>query len=427
MAVSAKRTIFPAGAVVSNPADSTIKKNFYGTNLTWTGIPLAAGQDRRVFSGSSVLPVDLDHAQPVPIRARLRQTTAGTGNVLLQFNYIRRTAGEDRDSQPLQNINEPSPGIAIPVPGAVGSEFLVSFSIPTFALSPVVVGDELVWSFRRIGSNALDTFGGEVALLWLMIEYPEAVIWVQNPLSGLTIDGNNDIAVQPDNSTLEINGLNEVIVKAAGITNNELAVECVQNQNLAENEPADYGFYAVDTPYAVTSALGYPVMAAVLSTENQPAPGSSFWRGETVTGGSSGATGKFMGFANPQSHPAVDSMWLLPLSGVPFLVGETLTGFLSGATCDVSPPLNFQAGQSPDGTRTDFELSIRLALSGNLCVKGSVKVYRNKELMRLVENNDFLFNDPNSVSVSPLGDVKFGEAPAYGDEIVIYYQPKPPG
>jgi len=61
----------------------------------------------------------------------------------------------------------------------------------------------------------------------------------QNPSGGITVNAD-DIALNPDNSTIEINGSNQVQVKDLGITESKLANDAVTESKLAmNNSPSD--------------------------------------------------------------------------------------------------------------------------------------------------------------------------------------------
>ena len=146
-----------------------------GTNFVHIEQDFPSTQTTTAYFHGAVVPPDLLGAGNVIFRITLRQVTAGSG-LLAEFGVYYNTLTHptpptpysptppDRDT-PMTLIGT----YAVPIPGVVGQEVSVEFSLPVGTFTS---GDELLLAVERVIGGS-DTFaGGTMGLVRLDTEFP---------------------------------------------------------------------------------------------------------------------------------------------------------------------------------------------------------------------------------------------------------------
>lgn len=232
----------------------------------------------------------------------------------------------------------------------------------------------------------------------------------------------NTLDVLYDDLQIGLNGSNQL----------ELKNESIQGIKLNDNALNAFisgGFFVEDSVSQVsylngTVANRKPQFGASVALTGGVT--GSFKHGEVVNF-TSGAKGTFLGIDNIFAPTA---LYYLPTNATVPVAADTITGATSGATSTVNGTPNNLRGNTPDGVTTTFNLSIQDYITDESpspapeVLTSSLMVWRNGVLQK----QNGLPSGGNAVDTYELtlstGQIEFGVAPAYGEEILVRYIPR---
>lgn len=193
----AYRFVLHPGVGQAPTSDGTERVTTHGTNVTFLEVPFINGADKESHFHGVVVPVGLITGEDAEFVAVFRQTSAGSGNVRLDVETLVVGTPSSRD-QAFTSLTAQN----VAVPGTLGNEFSATFAL---ALAAISAGEEILTIVKREGTNAADTFAGDIALVRLEIIIPAHIAatsgtWDSDHITlgayHIWVDGTGDLRIK---------------------------------------------------------------------------------------------------------------------------------------------------------------------------------------------------------------------------------------
>lgn len=165
--MSTRRIPIHSGTGRNRASDGALGRTHQGVNAAFGEQVFPEDLDKYTDYHGAVLPDDLDTSGTIALLGKFRQKGVGTGVVTLDAGMGVKETADDRDVRPASLL---SGGVVTVLPGVQGKEFVVQW---TFSSDLLAAGKELLFWIGRLGlSSASDSFGDEISLVGVELDYP---------------------------------------------------------------------------------------------------------------------------------------------------------------------------------------------------------------------------------------------------------------